>query len=205
MLHFLTSANLFQFAFKLVRSGQFWLGSQSGPGPRLPAGRQAHSRPPRQSQSLWLGRSTSDHTTYIALSTSLLGLAAGLWLGLAPALAATQPLPPLNQESHINQTLLSAAIGEAIRRNCSTISARMFRVLTRGLALERYARDLGYSRNEIKAFISNKTEKQRMRDQTIVYLKANGVIEGQEQTFCVLGRAEISRNSLTGQLLRSRR
>ena len=137
------------------------------------------------------------------LNNSVLGLVAGLCLGLSPTFAGTQPLPPLNQDTHINQTLLSAAIGEAIRRNCGPISARLFMVFTKAMALERYARNLGYTKAEIKAFISNKAEKQRMRDETVVYLKANGVIEDQEATFCALGRAEIARNSLTGQLLRS--
>ncbi len=137
------------------------------------------------------------------LHTFILGMAAGILLGLSPALAGGQSLPPINEERYINQLLLSAAIGEAIRRNCGTISARLFLAFRKALALERYALDLGYSKGEIKAFISSKAEKQRMKDEVIVYLTANGVVEGQENTFCALGRAEIANKSLTGQLLRS--
>ena len=208
MLNILKLPNLKHLSFEVNRSEQLRPGAQSGPGPRLPARRaggtlsarpQAHSRPPRQALALWLRQAAN------AIHKPMLGLIAALMLGLSPASAGTQPLPPLNREAHINQSLLSAAIGEAIRQNCSTISARLFRAFTKAMALERYATKLGYSKVEIKAFISDKTEKQRMRDETVTYLVANGVIEGQEQTFCALGQAEIARNSLTGQLLRSRR
>ena len=137
------------------------------------------------------------------LKKLLLGVVAGISLGLSPASAGGQSLPPINEEQYINQSLLSAAIGEAIRRNCSTISARLFRAFSKALALERYALNLGYSKAEIKAFISSKAEKQRITDETIAYLIDNGVVEGQESTFCALGRAEIAKKSLTGQLLRS--
>ncbi len=204
MLNILKLPNLKHLSFEVNRSEPLWPGAQSGPGPRLPAPRQAHSRPPRQALALWSARCVSNHLQN-ALHKPMLGLVAASMLGLSPASAGTQPLPPLNQEAYINQSLLSAAIGEAIRQNCSTISARLFRAFTKAMALERYAIKLGYSKVEIKAFISDKTEKQRMRDETVTYLVAHGVIEGQEQTFCALGQAEIARNSLTGQLLRSRR
>ena len=135
------------------------------------------------------------------LNTSLLGAVAGAFLALSAAPATAQSLPPLSEETYVNQSLLSAAIGEAIRRNCSTISARLFLAFSKAMALERYALNLGYSKAEIKAFISSKTEKQRMTDEVIAYLMANGVVEGQESTFCALGRAEIAKKSLTGQLL----
>lgn len=126
-------------------------------------------------------------------------MASVLALGLlsAPVSAAT----PLAEEQHINYTLISAAIGEAIRTGCPTISARIFRVLNKAKALERYAIKLGYSEKEIKDFIASPKERTRVREAAKAYLIKNGVVAGQEETYCKLGRAEIAKGTLTGTLL----
>ncbi|MFV2002198.1 MAG: DUF5333 domain-containing protein [Paracoccaceae bacterium] len=134
----------------------------------------------------------------------IVGLITALIIALSAAPAPAQSLPPLSQEKFINDSLISAAIGELIRRDCSTISAREFRAITKGWALIRYALDLGYSRDEIKAFVDSKTEQNRVEAAAVEYLHANDVVKGNEQSYCKLGRSEIARGTLTGYLLRSR-
>ena len=133
-------------------------------------------------------------------TTKSLILAAALLLPASYAAALT----PLNEEQHINHSLISAGVGDLIRRNCSSISARIFVVFRKTNDLERYALDLGYTKAEISAFLDSKVEQARVRKATNDYLASNGVVKGSEATYCALGRAEIAKKSLTGQLLRSR-
>ena len=110
-------------------------------------------------------------------------------------------LPPLSADDHITGSLVSAAIGEEIRNKCSRISARLLRALAKAQALERYARDKGYTEAEVKAFLKSKTERARIIKLARAYMVKNGVVEGVEETYCSLGRAEIAKGTLTGFLL----
>ena len=110
-------------------------------------------------------------------------------------------LPPLGQDDHVTGTLVSAAVGEEIRNKCSKISARLIRALGKARELEQYAIKQGYSEAEVKAFLKSKTERARIIELARAYMVKNGVVEGQEATYCSLGRAEIAKGTLTGFLL----
>lgn len=129
-------------------------------------------------------------------------LATGLLVASGNAQAARSDLPPINENPHIIQSLLSAAIGDEIRKNCPTISARMFRAYTAAKDLERYALEQGYSEGEIEAFLDSKAERKAMRARRDAYLAKNGVTEGEPDSYCALGKKEIADGSLTGWLLR---
>lgn len=116
-----------------------------------------------------------------------------------PAAAQT----PLNQEARINSTLIAGQVGDTIRKTCPSISARMFVVLGELNALEDYARDQGYTEADVKAFLKDKTEKARIKTAANAYLKKAGAVEGDVETYCVVGRAEIEKGTLAGSLLRS--
>ena len=131
--------------------------------------------------------------TKLILSVSLAALL------VAPAMART----PLNQEKRINDTLIAGQVGDTIRKTCPSISAKMFVVLGELNALESYARDQGYTEAEVKAFLKDKTEKARIKAEANAYLKKAGAVEGDAETYCVVGRAEIEKGTLAGSLLRS--
>lgn len=116
----------------------------------------------------------------------------------APALA----LEPINTEKHINETLLQGFIADKIDDNCDTISARKLRALSELNSLKNYALEKGYSRDEVKAFVTSKTEKARGKAEASAWLKAQGAVEGDQASYCQIGRAEIAKGSLIGQLLR---
>ena len=128
------------------------------------------------------------------------GLLAALLSGAASAAVA---LPPLSENKFINGSLLSAGIGDEIRKNCPTISARIFRALLKARRLENYALSLGYSREEVKAFTNSKPDKARLERLRDAYLVAHGVTKGDSDSYCRLGYEEIEKNSLTGWLLRA--
>ena len=120
-------------------------------------------------------------------------------LAATPALA----LEPLNTEKHINDSLIAGRVGDVIRNTCPSISAKMFVVLQKLNELESYARDKGYKEADVKAFLKDKTEKARIKGLAEVYLKKAGAVEGNAESYCVVGRNEIAKGTLAGTLLRS--
>ncbi|WP_224823395.1 DUF5333 domain-containing protein [Cognatishimia sp. MH4019] len=127
------------------------------------------------------------------LSAMLLGV-------MATSAAALTPLP---EEKHINDQLLAASVGDKIRKNCPSISARMFVVWQKANDLEDYARDKGYSEEEVKAFLKDKDERKRMKRLRNAYLEENGVSKDNPDSYCALGEKEIKAKSLIGELLRA--
>ncbi|MEX5729484.1 hypothetical protein Ga0609869_002837 [Rhodovulum iodosum] len=131
-------------------------------------------------------------------------LAGALTLGTGPA-AAAEGLPPLRENAHVWNSLFAAAVGDEIRKNCPTMSARIFRALRGAHELEEHALSLGYTEEQIEAFLDSDDEQDRMRAQRDAYLARHGVKEGDAESYCRLGREEIARGSLTGWLLREKR
>lgn len=128
-------------------------------------------------------------------------LVAGV-LALAAAPASAQV--PLAEEPHINEQLMAAAVGDAIRKTCPSISARMVTVYFKMKELEKYARKAGYQEDEVKVFLKDGAEKARIKGMAAAYMAANGVVVGDVATYCALGKAEIGKDSLIGSLLRSK-
>lgn len=124
---------------------------------------------------------------------------------LAAALSASaQTPPPLRENDAINTSLFAGFVGDEIRKNCDTISARMVVVWRKLRALERDALRQGYSEAEIRAYIDSREDKRRLERRRDAYLDANGVRRGDAESYCALGRREIAANSPIGELLRSR-
>ncbi len=116
-----------------------------------------------------------------------------------PALA----LEPINLDPRINESLIAGRVGDVIRNTCPTMSARMIVVYSKLKELERYAREKGYSESDFKAFRNNPSEKDRMKAAAAAYLVQAGAVEGDAQSYCRVGRDEIAKGSLIGELLRS--
>lgn len=131
-------------------------------------------------------------TTVLTLSVLMLGVA-------VPALART----PLAQNSHITDSLVAGRVGDTIRKTCPSISARMITAYTKLKALEQFARDQGYTEDEVKVFMKDSGQKARIKALAAQYLAKAGVVEGNIESYCAAGRAEIEKGTLAGSLLRS--
>ena len=134
---------------------------------------------------------TTIRTTLAALA---LALAAG------PALA----LEPLSQEAHVNDRLVQARVADLVRRGCGSIDARIVRAFTEARKLKRYALDKGYTEDQIEAFLDSKPDRARIYAAADRYMRDNGVENGNEDSFCRLGRNEIARQTVAGSLLSAR-
>lgn len=129
-------------------------------------------------------------------------------LALAALMALSMParaLVPIAQEAHINDSLRAGRIGDVIRKTCPTIQARMFVVWQKIEALKGYALDKGYSEAEVEAFLKDPVQKARLKAEAADWLRAAGAVEGDAQSYCRVGEAEIGKDSLIGSLLRSTR
>ena len=117
----------------------------------------------------------------------------------APALARE----PLGEDPHIVNSLMSGRVADVIRNECSSISAKMFVVMGKLNDLETYARGKGYTEAEVKAFLKDKTEKDRIKAMAADYLAKAGAKPGDAESYCKVGRDEIAKGTLAGSLLRS--
>ncbi|WP_245582847.1 DUF5333 domain-containing protein [Sediminimonas qiaohouensis] len=131
-------------------------------------------------------------------------LAVPLGLPGQVSVAAGQSLPPLREVSEIDNGLLWVALADEIRKSCDGIEARMFNALMFLNSLKRTARDMGYSREQVRTYLKSDDEKARMRERGEAYLAAQGVSPEDEAGLCKLGRAEIDRNSRIGTLLKAK-
>ena len=129
---------------------------------------------------------------YAILTAALLALG-------TPALARE----PLGDDPHIVNSLMSGRVADVIRTECSSISARMFVVMGKLNDLETYARGKGYTEAEVKAFLKDKDQKDRIKAMATDYLAKAGAVSGDAESYCKVGRDEIAKGSLAGSLLRS--
>lgn len=110
----------------------------------------------------------------------------------------------LRADRTIESGLLMVAIGDAVRDNCSEFEPR--RVL--GLAflngLINRAKLLGYSMDEIRAYVDNDDEKSRVKARARQWLLQQGADFKRPETLCRIARNEIAKNSRMGRLIREK-
>ena len=128
----------------------------------------------------------------------------GAALVAATLAAPATALPPLSQEPHVNDSLIQARVADMLRRGCPSLDARIIRAFSEARKLKRYALDKGYSEDQIDAFLENRDERRRIYAEADRYMTANGVVNGQPETFCRLGQQEIAQKTIAGSLLVAR-
>lgn len=111
---------------------------------------------------------------------------------------------PLRNDETVFDGLMAVASADEIQKNCPTISPRLIRAFFFMKSLERHANRLGFSTEDIEAYVNDKDEQDVMRTATWNYLGSVGVAQDQPETFCEAGRNEITRKSQIGVLLRSK-
>jgi hypothetical protein len=118
-----------------------------------------------------------------------------------PASARAQDLPPLGQVEVITEGLINTAIAYELDRKCEELEGRRLQGIAFLWSLESEARQRGYSRQEIEAFIDNDEEKDRLEGIARERLRGMGAVDGQWDTYCTVGRQEIAKGSQIGRLL----
>ncbi len=121
---------------------------------------------------------------------------------IALSMATGAVAKPHMRDTPIADGLLAVGLADEIRKSCPQISARMLKALGYINGLKNQAQALGYTDAEIDAYRKSDTEKARLKKRGNAYLAANGVVAGQPETYCALGRNEIEKSSQIGSLLR---
>ena len=128
-----------------------------------------------------------------------------LTLSLVAALAAAPAfaLVPLEKEAHINDSLVAGRVADIIRNTCPSISAKMFTVMSELSDLKDYAKAQGYTEKQVKDFLGDQAQKDRIRGIANGYLAKAGAVAGDAESYCKVGRDEIAKGTLAGSLIRS--
>lgn len=117
----------------------------------------------------------------------------------AGAVSAKQPL---REVKSVDDAVFDVAMADRIRKTCDDISPRIFKALSLYNSVRQEARNLGYTDAEIEAYADSDVEKARLRERGAAYLRANGLVASDPQSYCALGRIEIQKSSRIGSLLR---
>ena len=122
---------------------------------------------------------------------------------IAPATSA-QAREPLRDVPEIDQSMLWVAIANEVGKRCDTLDRRMAKGFLVLYQLRDKALSMGYTPEEIEAYVTSDEEKARMRKLGEAYAKSNGLNPDDTADLCKLGEIEIARNSQIGVLLREK-
>lgn len=128
-------------------------------------------------------------------------LTALIFLALATPVAALQPL---HQDTRVVNGFYVIGFADEIRKKCDSIEPRMFRAIGYIRSLERYARDMGYTSEDIDNLEDNKVEKEKLRKRVRADLAKRGATPETPEGYCTVGREEIAKGSAAGRLLRAK-
>ncbi|ALI56375.1 DUF5333 domain-containing protein [Celeribacter marinus] len=113
-------------------------------------------------------------------------------------------LPALSSVKEIDNNMLFVGIAIEIADECPTISARTLKGLNFLWTLKAVASEMGYSNDQIEAYVKSKDEKARIRAAGADYARARGVDPTTSAGLCALGEMEIAKGSVIGSLLRAK-
>ncbi|WP_424939640.1 DUF5333 domain-containing protein [Aliiroseovarius sp. S253] len=138
------------------------------------------------------------------MSIRTVSLAAALTAFAGAGMASATDYGTLRTDSRMHNELLGASVAYLLDENCSELGLRKLRLLNKAFSLRKHAVSLGYTTNEVMAYVDSETEQDRFRAIAEPLLASKGVVKGQEETYCTVGRAEIEKRSFAGSLLYER-
>ncbi|MEM9853767.1 MAG: DUF5333 domain-containing protein [Pseudomonadota bacterium] len=106
--------------------------------------------------------------------------------------------------AEVRNGLLAVAVGDAIQENCGSINPRMIRVLSLRNRLLSAAKAQGFSNEEIEAFVDDAVARANLEAEAQRYLAQEGVLSGDEASYCALGAREIAAKTTVGRLLHAK-
>lgn len=138
------------------------------------------------------------------MSIRTVSLAAVLTAIAGAGMASATDYDTLRKDSRMHSELLGASVAYLLDENCQDLGLRKLRLLNKAFSLRKHAMSLGYSTEEVLAYVDSETEQDRFRAIAEPLLASKGVVKGQEDTYCAVGRAEIAKRSFAGSLLYER-
>ena len=130
---------------------------------------------------------------------ALIGAIALATVTIAGSLSAQTAL---KDEVRVRDGIVHVGMAYEISEKCGSIRARTFRGIGFLQELKNYALAQGYSEADVEAYVSDKEEERRLIGIARAQLARLGVVEGDEASYCAVGRDQIDRNTRVGWLLR---
>ena len=124
-----------------------------------------------------------------------------VFVALATPAAALQPL---HEDPRVVNGVYVIGFADEIRKRCKSIDPRMFRAYNYIRSLERYARNAGYTSEDIDELEDNKAAKNKLRARVRADLAKRGATPETPEGYCTVGREEIAKDSAAGRLLRAK-
>jgi len=109
----------------------------------------------------------------------------------------------LRENEGVTNRLVLAGIVKEIYKKCPTISVRKLRGFMYLRSIYSYAVDEGFSHEEIEAYVENEEEEARLLVHVNTWLSNRGAVEGNPESYCAIGKAEIDAESPIGKFLRT--
>lgn len=129
---------------------------------------------------------------------TLTGWTLAILLAAGPVAGQT----PLRDVAHVRDGIIHVGMAYELSEKCDGLNARIFRGITFLQSLKNHASSLGYTDAEIEAYVDDRAERDRLEAIARAALADLGVIEGDESSYCAVGRAQIAANTRVGWLLR---
>lgn len=108
----------------------------------------------------------------------------------------------LRDVAEIDRPMFAVAMAIEISDKCDTINARTLKGLAFLNSLRSKAKDMGYSDDEIRAYVKSDAEKARMRAIGEAYVASKGLDPTAAEDLCKLGQMEMAQGSQIGAFLR---
>lgn len=134
--------------------------------------------------------------------TALLTFTLGAGLAVSAPAATATDYTALRADPVVHEALVGVSIAYLIEKACPSISRRTIYGLSQMLKLRKYGRELGYSNKEMEKYINSREEQARFRAIVEPYLASRGAVEGNAESYCMVGRAEIAEGTVAGTLMK---
>ncbi|MEM9754693.1 MAG: DUF5333 domain-containing protein [Pseudomonadota bacterium] len=108
----------------------------------------------------------------------------------------------LRTDAEIENGVLIVAIGDIMRDNCPGFELRRVPAAAFFWGLVDRARALGYSTDEIRAYVDNDADVERVQARARLWLQQQGADLSVPETICEIARDEISNDTVIGRLIR---
>ncbi|MBE0413191.1 DUF5333 domain-containing protein [Yoonia sp.] len=123
-------------------------------------------------------------------------------LGLVILAGGLSAQTELKDVAEVRDGIIHVGMAYEISQECDGIRARTFRGIGYLQSLKNRARELGYSAEDIDAYVNDRAEKRRLEQIARDRLAALGAVAGDAETYCAVGRAQIDADTRVGWLLR---
>lgn len=108
----------------------------------------------------------------------------------------------LKDVQHVRDGIIHVGMAYEISERCDSLRPRTFRGISFLNSLKNHATELGFSDDQIDAYVNDDAEKDRLEGIARQELARLGAVAGNDDTFCAVGRAQMDANTRVGWLLR---